>query len=116
MFTPVETAVGAVLLHIATTTLLFDAGAILGISGLLRQLLNSPRRTWQEQRYAIWIFAGMTLATTLVANFLPDLVPMYESFDWRTTGILKATCAGILTGWGTKVSSYNQVRVALSHK
>jgi hypothetical protein len=102
MFTPIETALGAVLLHLATTTLLFDTGAILGASGLLRRLLQNPKHELANTP-TMWFFAGMAAAVGLIALSTPEILPEYPAFDFDALSILRTALAGVLTGWGTKV-------------
>jgi hypothetical protein len=98
MFTPVDTAVGALLLHQATTTLLFNNGSILGVSGLLRQLINS------RSLVSLLFFTGM-VSSYLVANALaPEVLPDYPIVDWDQKSIIFTLGTSLLVGWGTKVS------------
>lgn len=104
MFTPIETTAGAILLHLSTTTFLFDAGAILGASGFLRRLFRNPRDEITQQTPTLWFFVGIALAATFTIKFLPNAVPTYPSLGWSVASALQTTASGILTGWGTKVS------------
>jgi hypothetical protein len=99
MFTPIETTIGALLLHLATTTLLFDDGIILGVSGLLRQLFNDPKHAASSP--ALWFVVGTAIATSLVLAVAPEIIPAYPDPD---ANFLKVVGSGLLTGWGTKVS------------
>lgn len=104
MFTPVETTAGALLLHLATTSLLFDAGAILGASGLLRRLLRDPKNEIAQQTTTLWFFFGMALATVFVKSLTTNIVPSLPALELHMNDLLKVTAAGLLTGWGTKVT------------
>lgn len=99
MFTPIETSIGALLLHQATSVLLFNNGSVLGASGLLRRLLNSPSRA------TLSFFAGMALSFLPLKLLLPELIPEYPPIPstWQTA--LATVGVGALIGWGTKVST-----------
>jgi hypothetical protein len=99
MFTPVETTVGAILLHEATSVLLFQNGNILGASGFLRQILGlTPRKeTWT-------FIAGMMASLLPMRFFLPELVTSYPSAPTTLSAALVTVGIGALIGWGTKVS------------
>lgn len=101
MFTPVETTLGAGLLHLATTTLLFDSGAILGASGLLRRLFAAPRK---GNASALWFFSGMAAAVGVVSLSMPGLIPEYAGVSLQISSTLGVVLAGFLAGWGTKVT------------
>jgi hypothetical protein len=103
MFTPFETTAGAILLHLATTRLLFDAGAILGASGLLHRLPKDLKNDgiWSP---TTWFFGGMAAAVGLTALTIPQLLPQYPTFSFGASSILTTAVTGFLTGWGTKVS------------
>lgn len=102
MFTPIETSIGALLLHLATTTLLFDGGLILGASGLIRQLFQNPKQALTTP--APWFFFGMAIATVLVKRYIPESVPVYPDLGGN---FLTVVANGLLTGLGTKVSTSN---------
>jgi len=104
MFTPLETTVGAILLYLATTSLLFDAGAILGASGQLRRLLADPQHEVTKRTSTSWFFGGMTAAVAGAALLTPRILPSYPSFDLKGVDIFKVLASGLLTGWGTKHS------------
>jgi hypothetical protein len=106
MFTPVETAAGAILLHIATTVLLFDTGAILGVSGILRRLLTRPREEISFQSPRSWFIVGLAVAVTFTTKLLPSQVPDYPRVEWTIRGIFETVGSGALTGWGTMVSRW----------
>lgn len=104
MFTPLQTTIGAVLLHISTTRLLFDAGAILGASGLLRQLLKYPHDEVVGRTTRLWFFSGMTFGTTLIALLAPASLPTYPSASGGgVETAFRIFASALLTGWGTKV-------------
>jgi hypothetical protein len=104
MFTPFETTAGALLLHLATSTLLFDAGAILGASGLLRRVIHDPKHE-VTQSPTIWFFGGMATAVGLTALSMPRMIPDYPVFKLDGLSILRTIGTGFLTGWGTKAGN-----------
>ncbi|KIW17125.1 hypothetical protein PV08_04316 [Exophiala spinifera] len=96
MFTPIESALGAVLLQQASTTLLFNNGCVLGASGQLRGILTSPTSK------NVAFIAGMALSVFATKSIFPTLIPNYEvpKHDWNDS--LWIIGLGILTGYGTK--------------
>ncbi|KAF3008821.1 hypothetical protein E8E13_010698 [Curvularia kusanoi] len=99
MFTPVETAIGAVLLHQSTSNLLFQNGSILGLSGLLRRVMDAPTAE------VLAFFAGMAASFPLLSSVLPELVTKYPSMPVTVQTVLLTTGVAALTGWGTKASN-----------
>ncbi|KAF2263436.1 YeeE/YedE family integral membrane protein-like protein [Lojkania enalia] len=99
MFTPVETSVGAVLLHQATSALLFQCGSILGASGYLRRLFTAPTKE------TVLFFAGMALSSLPLRMFLPELVIRYPPVPTTWQAALVTAGLGALVGWGTKASN-----------
>lgn len=100
MFTPVETSIGAFLLHEATSVLLFQNGNVLGASGFLRQMFSGPTKG------TISFFAGMTLSLLPLKAFLPELVIQYPSAPNTLQAALLTVGIGALVGWGTKVRKF----------
>ena len=98
MFTPVETSLGAFLLHLSTSTLFFNNGTILGQSGLLRRLLTKP------DLGTLLIFSGMAASFVPLQIWAPEILPVYPSITLDKSRVLGLVGIGILTGWGTKVS------------
>ncbi|KAF2748946.1 YeeE/YedE family integral membrane protein-like protein [Sporormia fimetaria CBS 119925] len=98
MFTPVETSIGAFLLHEATTTLLYQNGNVLGASGLLRQLFSHPTRE------TLTFFAGMAASLLPLKFFLPDLVVEYPVVPTTLSAAVMSVGIGALVGWGTKLA------------
>lgn len=104
MFTPIETSVGALLLHQATSNLLYQNGSILGLSGLLRRLMTAPTVE------VVGFFAGMAASYPLLGFFLPDLVTRFPSISITPQSALFTTGIAALIGWGTKVRMANPAR------
>ena len=93
MFTPLQTGLGALLLHQATSILLFHNGKVLGASSIIAQSLSGA------EGEDGWVLAGMGAGAMLVRAVMPGLVPLYGSGgQWWRVG---ATAA--MVGWGTKV-------------
>lgn len=99
MFTPVETTVGALLLHQATSNLLYQNGNILGLSGYLRQLLSAPTK---EQ---IAFFTGMAASYVPLKALAPQLMAVYPMVQLSPKTAMATSAVGALIGWGTKVIS-----------
>jgi uncharacterized membrane protein YedE/YeeE len=99
MFTPVETSIGAVLLHQATSNLLYQNGNILGISGLLRQVLTTPTKE------TIAFFVGMTASYLPLKALAPQLLTSYPVMPVTVQDALVTISIGVLIGLGTKVGS-----------
>lgn len=97
MFTPVETSIGALLLHQATSNLLYQNGSVLGLSGLLRRLMTAPTVE------VLAFFAGMAASYPLLGSLVPELVVGYPSISITPQAILFTTSVAALIGWGTKV-------------
>lgn len=97
MFTPVESALGAILLQQASTALLFNNGCVLGASGQLRGILTGP--TFKTSAF----IAGMALSVFVTKTIFPTLIPHYDvpQQDWNDS--LWIVGLGTLTGYGTKV-------------
>ncbi|KIW47778.1 uncharacterized protein PV06_00441 [Exophiala oligosperma] len=96
MFTPVESALGAILLQQASTALLFNNGCVLGASGQLRGILTGP--TFKTSAF----IAGMALSVFVTKTIFPTLIPHYDvpQQDWNDS--LWIVGLGTLTGYGTK--------------
>ncbi|KAJ6191730.1 YeeE/YedE family integral membrane protein [Bipolaris maydis] len=99
MFTPVETTVGALLLHQATSTLLYQNGNILGLSGYLRQLLSAPTK---EQ---IAFFTGMAASYVPLKALAPQLMTVYPVVQLSPKTAMATAALGALIGWGTKMAN-----------
>lgn len=99
MFTPVETTVGALLLHQATSNLLYQNGNILGLSGYLRQLLSAPTK----ERVAF--FAGMAASYIPLKALAPQLMTSYPVVPLSPKIAITTAAVGALIGWGTKMAN-----------
>ncbi|KAJ8114367.1 hypothetical protein OPT61_g3742 [Boeremia exigua] len=99
MFTPVETSIGAVLLHQATSNLLYQNGNILGLSGLLRRVMNAPTVE------VVALFTGMAVSFPVLGSLTPELMTRYPSMPITAQTVLFTTGVAALSGWGTKTSN-----------
>jgi uncharacterized protein len=97
MFTPIETSLGAILLHQATSLLLYNNGSILGASGLLRTLLTAPSKP------TIAFFAGMAASSIPLMLWVPEILTSYPPAPVTPLQALCTVGCGLLVGWGTKV-------------
>ncbi|EDU48650.1 transporter component [Pyrenophora tritici-repentis] len=99
MFTPIETTIGALLLHQASSNLLYQNGNILGASGFLRQLLSTPTR----EHFAF--FAGMAASYIPLKAIAPQLITSYPAVQIASPASLATVAIAALIGWGTKMSN-----------
>ncbi|OAL56441.1 YeeE/YedE family integral membrane protein-like protein [Pyrenochaeta sp. DS3sAY3a] len=99
MFTPVETSIGAVLLHQATSTLLYQNGKVLGASGFLRQLFSTPSTA------TLSFFAGMAASYLPLKLLAPQLITTYPAVPTTLHAALVTIGVGLIVGWGTKASN-----------
>ncbi|KAF2655260.1 YeeE/YedE family integral membrane protein-like protein [Lophiostoma macrostomum CBS 122681] len=97
MFTPVETSIGALLLHQATSVLLFQNGQVLGCSGYIRSLFRTPTA-------AVSLLAGMAASVLPLKLFLPEFLTNYPPVPTSLETALVTVGVGALVGWGTKIS------------
>lgn len=98
MFTPVETTIGAFLLHQATSILLHNNGTILGASEYMRKVVSRPTVG------VATFFAGMIASFPLLRVVLPELLTKYPPSPSTSGQALVTVAMGLLVGWGTKVS------------
>jgi uncharacterized membrane protein YedE/YeeE len=99
MFTPVETSIGAILLHQATSNLLYQNGNILGLSGLLRQLFTTPTKE------TVAFFVGMAASYLPLRALAPQLITQYPTVPLTVQSAVVTIAVGAVVGLGTKVSS-----------
>ena len=100
MFTPVETSIGALLLHQATSILLFQNGTVLGASGYMRRIFSTPTKG------TLAFFAGMAASILPLKVFLPELAIVYPPVPSTLQAALVTVGVGALVGWGTKVGAF----------
>lgn len=110
MFTPIETSIGAILLHQATSNLLYQNGNVLGASGLLRQLFTAPTKE------TIAFFAGMAASYLPLKVLAPHLITKYPTVSMTLQTALLTMSIGALIGLGTKVSRRRQPRTRSSRR
>jgi uncharacterized membrane protein YedE/YeeE len=101
-FTPVQTYLGGVLLHLSTSSLLVETGRVFGISSVLDGAIWGDGALW---RWAILtgLVAGPALAasTGIGAAFA---VPDAGLASWAALSGSRLALAGALVGFGSKVS------------
>jgi uncharacterized protein len=101
MFTPVETSIGAVLLHQSTSVLLYQNGSVLGCSGILRRFLTAPTKE------SMSFMAGMVLSYLPLKTFLPQLLAHYPPLPTTLQAALVTLGMGALVGLGAKVCNHS---------
>lgn len=99
MFTPVESSIGAFLLHQATSNLLYQNGNILGASGYLRNFLSGPTKE------TLSLITGMAASYLPLRAFAPHLVTDFPDVPLNFETIALTLGIGFSIGWGTKVST-----------
>ncbi|KAF2689105.1 YeeE/YedE family integral membrane protein [Lentithecium fluviatile CBS 122367] len=99
MFTPIQTTFGALLLHQATSLLLYGNGNILGASGLIRRLFTSPTKG------TVAFFAGMAASFVPLALWIPEAMTKYPTAPVALGQALATVGCGLLVGWGTKAAN-----------
>ena len=97
MFSPVETTIGAILLHQATSNLLYQNGTILGASGYLRQVFLTPTRE------LLAFFTGMAISYIPLKALAPQLITSYPVMQIISPASAATVAIAALVGWGTKV-------------
>jgi hypothetical protein len=107
MFTPVQTFLGAVLLHLSSTSLLRDTGRVLGISGILDGALRNTNVGGRAWRWAM--LAGLALGPVLLR--LAKMTGFGKHGAWLDSGVeawtaqslARLSLAGLLVGFGSRV-------------
>jgi uncharacterized protein len=96
MFTPIETSIGALLIHLAVSTLLLNNGDILSFTAILGRDMG----TWKRLEN-VAILLGMVVSILGAKAFIPTLAPSFvPDLKMTTTGLV---AAGVFVGWGTRV-------------
>ncbi|CAN9449205.1 unnamed protein product [Alternaria sp. RS040] len=96
MFTPIETTIGALLLHQATSNLLYQNGDILGASGYLRRFFSAPTKE------LLAFFTGMAASYVPLKALAPQLITEYPILQISSQIVVATVATGALIGWGTK--------------
>ncbi len=110
-FTPIDTALGGLLLHLSTSTLLADAGRVLGISGILDGALFGSCENWRWSILTGLVLGPVVARLTGLSECMPDLG--VEAWTVQSAGRLGL--AGLLVGFGSKVSFPKLPRTRESH-
>jgi hypothetical protein len=97
MFTPIETTIGALLLHQATSNLLYQNGDVLGASGYLRRFFSAPTKE------LLAFFTGMAASYVPLKALAPQLITEYPALQISSQVVIATVATGALIGWGTKV-------------
>lgn len=101
MFTPVQTFLGGLLLHLSTQGLLEDTGRVFGISGIVSDAVLGDRAKW---RWAV--VAGLVAGPAVVhAVGIAPYVPDPTAWTWATMSSSRFALAGGLIGFGAKLGS-----------
>lgn len=104
MFTPIETSVGALLLHLGSMNYLKHNGKIFGCSGILRNSMQQNPSQSMDSGALVALF-GTAAAYPLLAAFgSSSLLPVLPTFSPTLYSSIYVIGYGLLTGWGTKVS------------
>ncbi|KAJ5892716.1 hypothetical protein N7504_009407 [Penicillium tannophilum] len=96
MFTPIHTALGALLLYQGSSGLLFHNGAVFGISSLVSGSILHPSRE------NVPIIAGLVSSIVPVWALAPSLIPNYPVAPNSLASVAATFGVGVLMGWGTK--------------
>ncbi|KMP07030.1 YeeE/YedE family protein integral membrane protein [Coccidioides immitis RMSCC 2394] len=96
MFTPVDTALGALLLYQGSSGLLQHNGRVFGISGLLSGCVGRPGMD------NIPIVLGIASSIVPVSLIAPSFLPSYPPLPAGLGAALGIAGTGFLVGWGTK--------------
>lgn len=97
MFTPIDTALGAILLYQGSSGLLQHNGRVFGISSLLSGSVANPTRD------NLPIIGGLVSSIIPVYYFAPSLLPTYPPLGSSVEAALATLATGFAVGWGTKV-------------
>ncbi|KAF8250459.1 hypothetical protein K440DRAFT_618965 [Wilcoxina mikolae CBS 423.85] len=93
MFTPTTTTLGALLLHISSSTLLLTNSQILGCSSLLSSVFSPSLTTTPT-------LLGLLISPLAIRHLAPWHLPTYPSTPWHTL-----LTAATLVGAGTKLAN-----------
>ncbi|KAF1944177.1 YeeE/YedE family integral membrane protein-like protein [Clathrospora elynae] len=99
MFTPIETTIGALLLHQATSNLLYQNGDTLGVSGFLRKFFSTPTKE------TLAVFVGMAASYYPLKTLAPQLITTFPPLQITIQAASATIAVGALVGWGTKTSN-----------
>ncbi|KKZ63158.1 hypothetical protein EMCG_02535 [[Emmonsia] crescens] len=99
MFTPIDTALGAILLYQGSSGLLQHNGRVFGISSLLSGCVANPTRD------NLPIIGGLVSSIIPVYYFAPSLLPTYPPLGSSVEAALATLATGFVVGWGTKNES-----------
>ena len=98
-FTPVASLIGGILIAISAISLLFFQGRILGISGILRSMMQWQSTPKGHLRWRIFFIAGILLSSWVYNVVFPMPILQIES------SYITLIFAGLLVGFGTRMGS-----------
>ena len=99
MFTPIESALGALLIQAATTSYILLEGKVIGFSSVLYNSIFRPNI------HSVSILTGLLLSSQFVKHNLPVFVSSYSPAITKTStfygSALSYLISGLLVGFGT---------------
>ncbi|WP_338292836.1 YeeE/YedE family protein [Planctobacterium marinum] len=99
-FTPYAALAGGVLIGLAGVLFLLANGKVMGVSGLLGQLMNAPKNALP----AVYFMLGLLLGPAVINAFQIDVIqiklPSEINLDWWQVVI-----GAVLVGLGTRMGS-----------
>jgi hypothetical protein len=99
-FTPLQTFVGGLLLHVSTSGMMVETGRVLGISGVTDGALLGDHARWRWAVLAGLISGPAVVAATGIAPALPS----NGAELWAAAPVSRLALAGAMIGFGAKVS------------
>lgn len=102
-FTPVQTFLGGLLLHLSTSSLLSETGRVFGVSSLVDGAACGDHARWRWAMLAGLVSGpALVAATGLAGN---GAFPDAGTAAWAALPIGRLALAGALVGFGSKVGS-----------
>jgi uncharacterized membrane protein YedE/YeeE len=99
MFTPVESSLGALLLHTASFNLLADVGTVFGVSGILDGAILGDRAGWR-----LAVVGGMAAVPLTIGRFFATGDALV-SWSLLARDMPRLAAAGFLVGAGSRIGS-----------
>lgn len=99
-FTPLQTLLGGLLLHISTSSLLTETGRVFGISSVVDGAVWGDHARWRWAIVAGLVSGPAVIAATGLGGALPD----NGAGTWAVAPVGRLALAGALVGFGSKVS------------
>ncbi|CAN5766255.1 YeeE/YedE family protein [soil metagenome] len=95
-FTPISAIAGGALIGLSASIVLAYHGRVAGVSGILDGALAAPRKNVD---FRIPFLAGLVLLGFVASFFFP------RSFGPAVVGLVPLAIAGVLVGFGTRLSN-----------